>query len=96
MRQLNSAEAVAHAKELAKLIEQRKANEKREKELKAYFIEKNGGAAGFIRAGDLMICIVEGETSSLDRKSLEATFGADKIAPFVKVTPYLKTEVKAA
>jgi hypothetical protein len=94
MKTLKKQEYIDQAIELSHVISERKTLEKRESELKDLF---KGLASGepAIKCGDVLIIFSLCERESLDRKSLELHFGAEAISEFVKITEYVKTEVKA-
>jgi hypothetical protein len=96
MKNLRSDENLRLASELSNVIAKRKEYEKRERELKDYFLNLADNKAGLLKIGEVLIVITDCERATLDRKALEAKYGADKIKAFDKVTTYLKTEVKAA
>lgn len=95
MKTLKKQEYVDQAIELSHVIAERKALEKRETELKDLFKSLSDGEP-CIKCGDVLIIFSLCEREVLDRKSLEAHFGQEAIANFIKVTQYTKTEVKGA
>lgn len=86
-----SKEKITKAKRLAKLIEDRKAIEKEEAELKKYF--KGEIEGGVLEAGDVVITIEVKSRESLDREALEAELGS-KLKKYIKVTEYEQVNVK--
>lgn len=84
---------IEKAERLAKISAKRKALADEEKELKGYFKEVIGGS-GALQAGDILVVVSDKKRSSLDRKALEAQFGKDVIAEYLKVTEYLQVEAK--
>ncbi len=93
MKTLKRQDYIDQAIELSHIIAERKIIEKRESELKDLFKGLADGDSA-IKCGDVLIVFSQCERESLDRKALEAHFGKEAVAEFVKVTEYVKTEVK--
>lgn len=73
--------------QLNECIENRKANEKVEKELKAVLKELMGTDMT-LEAGDLMVVVEERSRTDVDKKALLAIVGPDVVAQCSKSTTY--------
>ena len=93
MKTLRSKEALENATELAEVIALRKQCEKREKALKAWFLESLADEQT-AKVGDHMIIITESQTSYIDREKMTVDQGEDFVNQYLKITHYKKVEVK--
>lgn len=89
-----SKQKIELAQELLSVIEQRKALEKRESELKTYFKDELGNKPDLLEAGNVVIMLIEKARTSLDKEGLTNKFGIAVISEFEKTTTYLETQVK--
>ena len=97
MNALNQKSDIELAKDLLKIIEDRKEIEKKEKELKSYFrtqFESLGIDTATI--GKVLISMVSKTRTGLDQKALIAKLGKEFVAQFVAETPYTQVDVKKA
>jgi len=88
-----SEEKIQKAIELYEVQEARRALDKQEESLKKYFKELIGEENG-INAGPVLILLEDCQRTSLDKKSLEAEFGAETISRHEKVTAFKKFVIK--
>jgi hypothetical protein len=88
-----SKDLISKANELYQVIQQRKALEKAESELKDFFKEKI--TDGVLDAGAVKILIQKRERTTLDAKALEKELGP-KLEKFQRVTEYTQMTVEAS
>jgi len=93
MKTLRSKEAIENAAELAEVITLRKQYEKREKALKAWFLESLADEQT-AKAGEHMIIITEGQNTYIDREKLTIDQGEEFVSQYIKTTKYRKVDVK--
>lgn len=83
------------AKELNQVIQDRRALEKREAELKDFFKTRMSAmGTDTLSVGGILVSMVSKARSGLDAKALTVALGEDKIAEFQKVTEYVQVDVK--
>lgn len=95
MKISTNPQEIQMARELKMIGEQLSILKKRDDEIKNYF-KTNYASEGFIKLDNIMIVMSNRETSSLDRKALEAKLGIDNLLPFITKTPYISLSVKDA
>ena len=88
-----STKKIECAIELYELTEQRRAIEKREKELKEFFKEEIG-EGGALNAGPIIILLENCQRTSLDKKQLVIELGAERVKKFERVTYFKKFTLK--
>lgn len=86
---------VSMVAQLAEIIENRKAQDKVEKELKAVLKEFMGSET-MLEAGSHVVILEDRETSTIDRKALTIELGLEAVEKFTKVTAYTMLTVKPA
>jgi hypothetical protein len=83
------------ANELLKVIEQRKALDKRESELKELFKTRMGAmGCDTLSLGGVQVSLVLKSRTGLDGKALIAAFGEAVISQYEKITEYKQVDVK--
>ena len=83
------------AQELNQIIQDRKALEKREDQLKQFFKTRMSAmGTDTLSVGGILVSMVAKSRSSLDAKALTVALGEEKIAEFQKVTEYIQIDVK--
>lgn len=93
MKTVRSKKMIEMVAELAEIVEQRRELAKKEKQLKAQLdVALENEEA--MKAGQWLVTATEKTRSSLDRKALEAEYGADEITRFEKVTTYRQIDLK--
>jgi hypothetical protein len=83
------------AKELLNVMDQRKALDKREAELKDLF-ETRMGTMGCdtLSLGGVLVSLILKARTGLDGKALIAAFGEEVISQYEKTTEYVQVDVK--
>ncbi len=81
--------------ELLQVIEDRRALDKRESDLKEMFKLKMGHLGiDTLSLGGVLISLIQKSRTSLDRKSLVVALGKDTVAQFERTTEYTQVDVK--
>lgn len=88
-----SKEKISKAKELAQIIETRRALEKREAELKEW--AKQEARDGVLQAGDVVILVELRTRCQIDREKMIQELGASWTREFETVTQYKQVTVKS-
>lgn len=91
MKTIRSKDDIEKAARLFEIIEKRREFEAEEKALKEHF-KAMGEVA--IKANDILITLTDKERTNLDRKSLAAFLGIDKLSEFENTTHYMQVDVK--
>ena len=83
------------ALELKEVIDQRRAIEKREDQLKSYFKTKLASLGqDTANLGGVLISLVEKSRTGIDQKAISAQMGADFLKRFEVKTAYVQVDVK--
>ena len=83
------------ALELKEMIDQRRAIEKREQELKSYFKTKLTNLGhDTATIGGILISLITKSRTDIDRKAIAAQFGADFLKSYERKTAYMQVDVK--
>jgi hypothetical protein len=81
--------------ELKAVIDQRRAIEKREEELKSYFKTKLGNLGHDIaNLGGVLISLVSKSRTDIDKKAIAGQMGADFLKRFEVKSRYIQVDVK--
>jgi hypothetical protein len=94
-RQAVPASDAELAIELKRVIELRRANEKREDELKSYFKSKLASIGqDTANVGGILISLVERSRTDIDKQAIAAQMGADFLKRFQTKTTFIIVDVK--
>lgn len=83
------------AQELIQVIQDRKALDKRETDLKDFFkMQMNKISTDTLSVGGVLVSLVLRQGTSLNSKALTIALGEDKVGEFIKTTEYARVDVK--